>query len=436
MKKKFRNLLSLMLAVVMFTSACSSADDKTNETTTKEVVAEDTEVTTEQTTKTEETDTTTGVDDSTTSDSESSTENTTTSDSTTTDTTTDEPTTEEPTTEESTTVDVPVYGTTDGEYVPVTMAFVGDTYLSDRLYSNYTKSGLNGIFGTSILDIFQKTDIMIINHEYATTDLPEEAKDTEQLYNFKSPIAREVILKEMGVDIASLANNHAMDYGEQSLIDTLDTLDSLEISRIGAGRNLSDALKADIRIVNGKKIAVLAASRFILNWQWYAQVDKPGVMTTYESTDRFGMVKDEIKRLKEEEKCDIVAVYVHFGKEGSYDILDNQKNIAHGYIDSGADFVIGSHAHNLQGIEIYNGAPIYYNLGNFLFSNYAVDTMVVNIEINEDNSVSTRITPCISKVYTVNEATGAEAQRIMDFVESISVNVEIDENGNVTQKVE
>ena len=401
MKKRIISLLSIVMSISMLVCACSSSE---NEKETTGIVTQ----------------VTTGT-------NESTSENITTQ--------TSEPTTEDATTEQSTkpSIDNSVQ---NGEYKPVTMAFVGDTYFSDKLYSHYTKSGLTGFLGQSILDIFQQTDIMIANHEYAATDLPDSAKDTEQLYNFKAPVAREILWKELGVDIVSLANNHAMDYGEQSLIDTLDALDGVDVGRIGAGRNLEDALKADIRTVNGKKIAVLAASRFILNWQWYAQENKPGVMTTYESTDRFGMIKDEIKRLKEEEKCDIVAVYVHFGKEHTYEILQNQKNIAYGYIDSGADFVIGSHAHNLQGIEIYNGAPIYYNLGNFLFTNSTVDTMVVNIEINEDNTVSTSITPCVSKQFTVNEATGQKAQEILDFIESISINVEIDENGKVTEKVE
>ena len=428
MKRRISGLLATIVAVSMFTCACTSADE------VKETTA-GIEITTEDSSEKQTTSKDVATNPSESTSDEATKDNNSNEASSTTEEATEETTIEEPTTEEPTT---PSTGGTNqnGEYKPVTMAFVGDTYFSDKLYSHYTKSGLTGFLGQSVLDIFQQTDIMIANHEYAATDLPEEAKDTEQLYNFKSPIAREIIWKELGVDIVSLANNHAMDYGEQSLIDTLDALDAIDIGRIGAGRNLADALKADIRVVNGKKIAVLAASRFILNWNWYAQENKPGVMTTYESTDRFGMVKDEIKRLKEEEKCDIVAVYVHFGKEGSYEILQNQKNIAHGYIDSGADFVIGSHAHNLQGIEIYNGAPIYYNLGNFLFSNYAVDTMVVNIEINEDNSVTTSITPCVSKQYTVNEATGEKAQEILDFIESISVNIEIDENGNVTEKVE
>ena len=320
------------------------------------------------------------------------------------------------------------------KYSPVTMAFVGDMYLSDRLYGYYTESGLTGFLGPSILDIFQKTDIMIANHEYCASDVGEEMKDTKQLFNFKAPTAREFLWKEMGVDVVSLANNHTMDYGEQSLLDTLDTLDGLGIANIGAGRNLSEALEPEIRVVNGKKIAILAASRFIVDYSWYATNSKPGLMTTYESTDRYDMMKQEITRLKEEEKCDIVCVYVHFGKEKTYTLTSNQPVIAHGYIDAGADLVIGSHAHNLQGIEIYKGAPIYYNLGNFLFNSYIVDTMVVNIEINEDNSISSRVTPCVAKQYYVEEVTDDKAQEIYDLLESISINIDIDENGNVTEK--
>lgn len=391
MKKRMKALLAILLVVCML-GACSNGKN------TVEVGANNSDNTTNS------------------SGDNASTDNTTSS----------EPTTEEPTTEEPTTTQPP--------YEPVTMAFAGDMYLSDILYANYEKGGLTGFMGQSILDIFQKTDIMVANHEYVATDLPESAKDTVQIYNFKAPVAREFLWDELGVDLVSLANNHAMDYGRQSLLDCLDAIDALNVKYIGAGRNLDDAKKAEIFEINGKKIAVLASCRFIPSWTWYAQTDKAGVMTTYESTDRFGMVKDEITRLKEEEGCDIVAVYVHFGKEKSYNIIDSQYKVAHGYVDAGADLVIGSHAHNLQGIEIYKDAPIYYNLGNFLFMYYQVNTMVVNIEIQEDNSVTTKITPCIAGKYVVNEATGQDALDILNFIESISVNVEIDDEGNVTEK--
>lgn len=327
-------------------------------------------------------------------------------------------------------------GNEETEYIPVTMAFTGDIYLSDKLYGYYSQSGVSGFLSDELVRNFRNVDLMICDHEYAATNLPDSEKDTIQLYNFKSPTEYEVIWKDLGVDIVTLANNHTLDYGKQGLLDTFAALDEQNISYIGAGNNLEEAKSAEIRMINGKKIAVIAASRFIPSWDWYAKEDTPGIMTTYESTDRFDMMKEEITRLKEEEKCDIVVAFVHFGTEKSYAVNDNQPVIAHGYADAGADLVIGCHAHNLQGIEIYNGTPIYYNLGNFLFGNYATDTMIVNVKINEDNSLETSIVPCKSSQYKTVLAEGDEGTDIIEFVESISVNVEIDKDGNVKEKLQ
>ena len=315
------------------------------------------------------------------------------------------------------------------------MAFVGDVYVSDRLYDRYMEQeDVTGFMDQTVATNFRDVDIMVANHEYACTDLSDAHRDTRQLFNFKSPTSREYIWQELGVDVLSLANNHAMDFGEQSLFDTLDTLEDLDIPAIGAGRNLEDAKEAEIFEMQGKKVALLASSRFIVDADWYATTNSPGVLTTYESTPYFGIVKDEITRLKEEEGCDFVAIYVHFGKEKTNQIIESQVDIAHGYIDAGADLVMGAHAHTLQGIEFYKEKPIYYNLGNFLFSSKAVDTMLVNIEIHEDNSCSTSILPCLSSDFYVKAVEGEEKQRILSYVEDISVNAVIDADGNVREK--
>lgn len=325
----------------------------------------------------------------------------------------------------------------ENSYENITLGFVGDVYLGDKLYSHYNnENNVLGFMSEKVLSNFQNVDIMVANHEYVSTDLPDSSRDTRQLYNFKAPTNREYIWNELGVDVLSLANNHAMDYGEQSLFDTIETLDSLNLAHIGAGKDLEDAKKSYIKEINGKKIAILATCRFIVDGEWYATEDTSGVLTTYDTTPYFEIVKDEIKRLKDEEKCDFVIVYVHFGTEKSNKPNSNQPLIAYGYIDSGADCVIGSHAHTLQGIEFYNGKPIYYNLGNFLFSSYDVDTMVVNISINEDNTCNTSILPCMAGNFKVTDATGDNYVRILDYIESISINAYIDENGNVFEKEE
>ena len=198
----------------------------------------------------------------------------------------------------------------DSSYENITLAFTGDTYLSDELYNRYVNAGNNvtGFLSEKVANNFKNVDIMVSNHEYVATDLPDSARDTRQLYNFKAPTNREYLWNEMGVDVLSLANNHAMDYGEKSLFDTIETLDSLNLAHIGAGRDLEDAKKAYITEINGKKIGILAACRFIVDGEWYATEDTSGVLTTYDTTPYFGIVKEEISRLKNEEKCDFVII--------------------------------------------------------------------------------------------------------------------------------
>lgn len=314
----------------------------------------------------------------------------------------------------------------------VTMCFTGDIYFSDMLYQHYQNSGLTGFLSQSLVEQFQRADLMVCDHEYAATNLPDTYKADYQLYTFRAPVEREIIWRELGVDIVTLANNHTLDYGQQGLFDTFQALEDNGISYVGAGNTLNEAMQAEIRIVNGKKIAVLAASRFVPNTDWYADKNRAGLMTTYPETDRFEMVLQEITRLKEEEKCDAVIVFVHFGTEKTNQINDNQPVIAHGYIDAGADAVVGCHAHTLQGIEIYKDAPIFYNLGNFLFGSYNVDTIVANLTINEDNSVTASVTPAKSGGYYTEEVSGAEGQAVIDYMNQISVNVKLDEYGRIS----
>ena len=85
------------------------------------------------------------------------------------------------------------------------------------------------------------------------------------------------------------------------------------------------------------------------------------MLTTYDPK----ILVDEIKKLREQ--CDYLVVYVHWGIERSERPEDYQRSLGKQYIDAGADVVIGSHPHVLQGVEYYKGKPIVYSLGNFIF---------------------------------------------------------------------
>lgn len=312
----------------------------------------------------------------------------------------------------------------------VTLAFTGDVYFSDSLYGYYQNEGTAGFLSDKVRDTLTNASLYIADHEFVCSDRGELAE--YQIYTFRAPANREVIFKEMGADIVTLANNHTLDYGVTALQDTFALLNDLDIDYVGAGNNLEEALKPSVHEINGKSIAVFGSTRFVPQTFWYATETNPGLLTTYESTKYYQIICDAITAAKSQ--YDYVAIYVHFGDEKSNVVADYQKTVAHGYMDAGADLVVGTHPHVLQGIEFYNGKPIVYSLGNFLFSNYQSDTVVLNVTINDDNSSSVNLLPCSSYVYKTTDVTGDAAQTLLSYIESISFNVSIDDNGNVAEK--
>jgi poly-gamma-glutamate synthesis protein (capsule biosynthesis protein) len=101
---------------------------------------------------------------------------------------------------------------------------------------------------------------------------------------------------------------------------------------------------------------------------------------------------DEIVKL--EKKADVTVVYAHWGTEYEKNSSQKQRELAHRFVDNGADLIIGSHPHVVQEVEIYNGKEIYYSLGNFVFDQYFEDStkhgLLVNAIIEPNGSVSTK----------------------------------------------
>ncbi len=324
---------------------------------------------------------------------------------------------------------------TESLYKPVTMAFTGDFFLSPMMYENYERAGISGIISEKIQKIFQEVDINAGDHEYVSGDGIEHLKVDYQQYTFLTPSAREKILKDFSFDVMTLANNHTRDYGAEGLLSTIKNIEEQGIEVIGAGENLADAMIPYTTTINGKKIAILSASRVVPVYEYYATSTSPGLLTTYESTDRYQMIKDEITRLKTEEKYDIVVMYVHWGNDSQKDILASQVTLGHGYIDAGADIVVGNHTHVLQGMEFYNGKLICYGMSNFLFGSYHSDTMVMTLSVAEDNSITAKMLPCTSEGFYTQEIEGEAATNMFRYIESMSSNVQILDDGTITEKV-
>ncbi|MDY5649301.1 MAG: CapA family protein [Lachnospiraceae bacterium] len=271
-------------------------------------------------------------------------------------------------------------------YGPVTLTFAGDILFTEYPLSGYQARGISSLVSDELLAYMTGSDLFMLNEEFPFSTRGEAAADKQ--YTFRVDPSYVRIFQELGVDIATVANNHALDFGTEAFTDSLDTLDAAGIARVGGGRNLEEAKAPVIREISGYTIGILGASRVIPVSSWAAGKQHPGMFTTYDPS----LLKQEIQNLKN--SCDYVAVYVHWGIEKDTIPQDYQRQLACAYIDAGADMVIGSHPHVMQGFEYYHGKPIAYSLGNFLFSNSSNETVLYRITIETDGSLTPSIIPC------------------------------------------
>lgn len=313
---------------------------------------------------------------------------------------------------------------------PIVLGFAGDVNL-DESYAPAAKydsedKDITACFSQDLLDEMKLADIMMINNEFAYSDRGKKTPDKS--YNFRAKPERVQILKEMGVDIVSLANNHALDYGPDALLDTFDTLDKADIDYIGAGENLDRAKAPIYYTIGGKKIAYIAATHVIPFMDWYASENGLGMVGTYDPT----LILESIKEAKE--NSDYIIIYVHWGKERNTRPEQYQRNLATYYIDAGADAVIGCHPHVMQGLEFYKGKPIAYSLGNYWFNNSTRESGMLKLYLDPDDSVRVQLLPVMNKDTVTYLLTGdQEKKSYFDMIEGLSYDVEIDDNGFITE---
>lgn len=313
-----------------------------------------------------------------------------------------------------------------------TICFAGDINLDESWcttqFLNQQENGIRDCISEELITHMQQADVMCLNNEftYSTGGSPLEGK----MYTFRANPERVEVLQELGVDIVKLANNHVYDYGKQALLDTFDTLEAAGISYVGAGRNLEEAMEPVYIELDGKTVAFVAASRaekFKMTPQ--ATEDAPGILRCYD-TELFLETIAEARA-----NADFVLAYVHWGTEYSYELEEVQLTTGKEYLDAGADVVIGAHSHCLQGMEYYDDKPIIYSLGNYWFNEKTLDTMLLDLHFygdDEESHLEVQVIPAVQSGYRTQIVTEPEEQeRIYTFLEEISVNVEIDEEGKV-----
>ena len=293
----------------------------------------------------------------------------------------------------------------------LTVSFVGDCMFATN-HGAFTPNGFNdtarkkepSYFLKNFIPMFSSDDFTIANCEGVLSDseLTEKVQTTEIAFWFKGPAYHAEIFKVSGVDLASVCNNHSHDFGQQGSDDTEAALKSAGI--IPGSRDTVRYVT-----IKGQKIGVLCCSLYSYNY-----------------------VNDILIKLHEmkDNNCDIKILYFHGGIEGARTPEDWKIRACRKLADEGADIIVGTHPHVLQRMEVYNGTPIVYSLGNFCFGgnkrpdrDTAVYQAVFTIETGKLVCREDVIIPC--KVYTgtynvyqpsiiTNEA---EKNKILDFME-------------------
>ena len=309
-----------------------------------------------------------------------------------------------------------------------TISFVGDVSLADNWFiaPKYDEGGINRILSSDMLDIMRSSDVMIANSEFTVSDRGNKLPN--KMYTFRATPSRLAIYEEMGIDLVTLANNHVYDYGSIAFNDMLDAFLEYNIPHIGAGYNIEEAMMPYYFIVNGYKFAFVNANRSEKNIMTPgATENSEGVFRCYDSTDMINLIKNL------RPNSDYVIAIIHYGRENSHELEDVQISSSKAYIDAGADVVVGHHAHVLQGIEFYNHKPIIYNLGNFLFNDEEIDTAIFKIILNDNGSLEYYMVPALQKNEYTDILIGFDKQRVIDDINSWSINAKVDEDGKISE---
>ena len=309
----------------------------------------------------------------------------------------------------------------------MTILFSGDVLLSDDVLNAYSRaSGISGVLDQGYLSAIQSADYFAVNEEFPFSSRGTQAADKQ--YTFRLAPEKVSIFKEMGIDAVMLANNHALDYGTDALLDTCEVLDGAGILHTGAGKDLDAAKQPVVFEKNGQRVVLIGATRVIPEAGWAAAKGHPGMLSSYEVS-----VGPLLAQIAECHAAGTkVVVLIHWGIERDERPQEYQRALAKRYIDAGADLVIGSHPHVLQGIEYYKGKPIFYSLGNFVFGSSIPKTMLVQAEFQGDDLNLKLIPGTSSGGYTRTLTDAGEQSQFYQYLEGISFGVFLGADGSVS----
>lgn len=318
--------------------------------------------------------------------------------------------------------------TTEGD--EATLLFAGDILFDDSYTIMTTmrqRGSIKACFSEETLREMEEADIFMLNNEFTYTNRGEPTP--EKAYTFRAKPENAALLHELGVDIVSLANNHAYDYGEISLLDSLTTLEGIDMPYVGAGRNLAEASETVYFHAGNQKIAFISATQIERSTPpdtKGAKENTPGVFRCLTETEIFNKITEA------KENSDFIVVYIHWGTEKTDELDWAQPDMAKSLAEAGADLIIGDHPHVLQEIANVNGVPTIYSVGNYWFNSSTLDTCLVKVKIKDGKLQTFQFLPARQSNCYTQLLSGTEKEAVLAYMRNISDAVTIDADGYVT----
>ena len=242
---------------------------------------------------------------------------------------------------------------------PVLLAFAGDVHFEGAAGTELASNP--ALVMASIAPVLRRADLAVVNLETAVTN---GGTQVAKQFVFRAPPSAFAALRDGGVDVASMANNHGMDFGESGLRDSLAAAKRYRFPVIGIGLNAKQAFRPFRQTINGQRIAVIGATQVLddeLISAWTAGPHKPGLA----SAKNVPRLLQEVRTARR--ASDTVVVFLHWGVELAQCPSKDQRTLAKQLVAAGADVVVGGHAHRVQGAGRLGHALVDYGLGNFVW---------------------------------------------------------------------
>lgn len=273
----------------------------------------------------------------------------------------------------------------------VTLAFAGDVHFEAHVGA-LIRRGLGPIART-----LRSADVAMVNLETPVTQRgrqdPKELEFATDRYYFRTPPGALDMLADAGVDVVTVANNHAGDYGQVGLADTIRAARRSGVVAVGAGKDAAEAFTPHVERVDGLDVAFLAADTVQREGGsnvWSAGPDNAGIAAARGS--RSDLLVDAVETSAAQQ--DLVVVYLHWGRENEACPTQSQRLLSRTLADAGADVVVGSHSHVVGGAGWSGDTYVSYGLGNFVwYHSRQPDTGVLTLRLDADGVVEEEWTP-------------------------------------------